>query len=376
VPIDSESDEKRSGLGIAAAPHRVSDARIKYVRETVLLDMCRFILKGKPPSPSFTSEMIHKFLQRKDFRLWLRRSCCLEIFNRMYVGDLHISALYEKLDEFLVRTTRQVVQHFSRAADIRPIIYKGTAIVNEYAPHPLGSSADLDLVIPHPFFRRACELLQAQNWIQGSYRKNLGIVPYDPTSVRKFEVGHYETVPFSKIFEMNLADAELACIRRFPNGTFFNVVEAESRAIKFCFDIDMHWGYLSKLSSEPFRLKESVFPFAATLGDTDHLYLMLLRNYREAIRRTGKLKNLIVSILLLENGCIDCDWIYDRAVKDKMQTAIAANIPLLERISPHLVSIMDPRCQFARHIPDEAELELIRSSLIGLAAGPETSKVE
>jgi hypothetical protein len=93
---------------------------------------------------------------------------------------------------------------------------------------------------------------------------------------------------------------------------------------------------------------------------------MLLRNYYEAVKQTGKLKNLVVSILLLERGRIDSDRIYDQAIRDGRQTAIAANIPLLEKISPHLSRLVDPRGRFAECMPDTAAIEMFQDSLLGL----------
>jgi hypothetical protein len=123
---------------------------------------------------------------------------------------------------------------------------------------------------------------------------------------------------------------------------------------------------LLNLRVDAFQLKDSVFPFAATLDDSDHLYLMLLRNYNEAIKETGKLKNLIVLLLLMERGRVDWQRIHHRAIADNRETAIAANIALLEKISPDLAQIADPKGQMAQYRPDDAGMELFFNSLIGL----------
>jgi hypothetical protein len=354
--------QQRTGTGRV----QMSAAQIRRVRRNVLLDMCRFMLLENSTHPSVDNNLAGKLLQREPFRRWLRQSHCLEIYNRMYIKNPHISSLYKKLNDFLSSTISALVEHIYKTTDIRPIVFKGIEILGKYAPHPIGSTSDIDLVVLQPSFRRACEALAKLGWIQGAYRGELGIIPYDATIIRKTEEGHYETAPFVKIFEMNLSDAELDCIGYFPNGAFFNFVETKGQAIKFLFYVDMHWGFLSHLDPTQFRLENSIFPFAVTVDDSDHLYLMLLRNYYEAVKQTGKLKNLVVSILLLERGRIDSDRIYDQAIRDGRQTAIAANIPLLEKISPHLSRLVDPRGRFAECMPDTAAIEMFQDSLLGL----------
>jgi hypothetical protein len=347
-------------------PEPPGNARTRSTRLMILFEMCRFVLKDHLSAPSLTVHQAETLLLGKNFRRWIANTRCLEIYNKLYIGDVDISSLYQKLDEFLSRTANIVVQHIYATTDIKPIIFKGVQIVREYAQYPIGASADLDLVVSQPFFRRACEALRGQNWVQGSYRANIGIVPVESQVVQNFEEGHYETLPFRRVFELAVSEEELARIKQYPNGTFFNVVELRDRAIEFLFEVDMHWGYLTNLSSEPFKLKESSFRPAVTLDDSDHLYIMLLRNYYEAVKDVGKLKNLIAAILLIENASVDCDRIYDRASKDNRQPAIAANISLLRKIAPHLASIVDPRERFLPYMPSQNDMEAFRDSLIGL----------
>jgi hypothetical protein len=46
--------------------------------------------------------------------------------------------------------------------------------------------------------------------------------------------------------------------------------------------------------------------------------------------------------------------------------AIAANVSLLEKISPDLARIVDPQRQLAQYRPDDVAMELFFNSLIGL----------
>jgi hypothetical protein len=152
-----------------------------------------------------------------------------DVFHRNPIGlrgelvAVDICALYSKLDAFLLSTIREVVGHIFRATGIRPIIFKGSEILREYAP--VGSSADLDLVVLQPHFRRACDALRDQDCVQGRYQKDRGFVPYAPEVIRRVEEGHYETLPFSKAFELALSGAERDRIAGFRDGTFFKVAE-------------------------------------------------------------------------------------------------------------------------------------------------------
>jgi hypothetical protein len=362
----ADARQKLNGRQIGADRAPIGNAQIKHVRQTVLFDMCRFMLEDNSSAASFETSLAKKFLARPPFRRWLEQASCLEIYNRIYIKDARISALFSRLDAFVESTARDVVGHISKSAGVRPIVFKGSEIVPEYAPHPIGSSRDLDLVVLHPHFQRACEALKEQNWVQGTYEGDLGLVPYAPEIISRAEEGHYETPPFRKIFELALSDAERACMAEFTNGTFFRVVEVGPETVKFVFPVDMHWGYLTNLPADVFQLKESIFPFAVTLDDSDHLYLMLLRNYYEAVKAVGKLKNLIVSLLLMERGRVDWARVHYRATADNREMAIAANIALLEKISPHLAQTADPQGQFIRHRPDDAGMALFFNSMIGL----------
>jgi hypothetical protein len=349
---------------IDAEQVQVRNAQIQQVRRTVLFDICRFMLKENHSVPSLEASVAQEFLNRPAFRRWIARAGCLEIYNKLYIHDPHITSLYSKLDEFLVSATSDVVGHIFGTTGIRPIIFKGVEILREYAPHPVGSTGDLDLVVYHPHFRRACDTLRDQGWVQGHYQDDRGLVPYAPEVIRRFEEGHYETVPFAKVFELTISGEERARIAAFVDGTFFWVVEAGQRSIKFAFRIDMHWGYLSNLRSDTLKLKASVFPFAETLDDSDHLYLMLLRNYYEATKQTGKLKNLVVSLLLMERGSVDWRRIRRRAIADGREVALAANVCLLEKVSPDLACVADPEGELARYRPDDAGMEMFFNSLI------------
>jgi hypothetical protein len=99
--------QKPSGPQTGADRGPMTDTQIKQVRQTVLFDMRRFMLKDNASASSFGSGLAQKFLARPPFRRWLERNACLEIYNRLYIKDPHISSgpledTYRQVDQLVM----------------------------------------------------------------------------------------------------------------------------------------------------------------------------------------------------------------------------------------------------------------------------------
>jgi hypothetical protein len=90
----ADARQKLNGRQIGADRAPISNAQIKHVRQTVLFDMCRFMLEDNSSAASFETSLAQKFLARPPFRRWLEQASCLEIYNRIYIKDARISALF------------------------------------------------------------------------------------------------------------------------------------------------------------------------------------------------------------------------------------------------------------------------------------------
>lgn len=343
-------------------PNRL--ARIKRIRELIFQDTCQFFVAGAGPSSRFDQETALRFLEKKPFLFWILESGCFEIYNRLYLHDPVISSLHDRLHAFIASIVASVTEYLHQAVSCKPILFKSTELLFRFGVRPLGRTVDLDVVYPATELSLVYGALSEQGWVRGAYKPGQGIVHFDNAVISNYETGRYETLPFGKIFELVLSHEELECVKRYVNGAFFDVVEFGEASLKFRFDIDVHWNYARALDPTLFRLQNSVHPHAATIDDSDHLYIMLLRNCDDAAKNVGKLRNVVLALLLLKHGRIDPERIYASACRDGRLSALGTNLALLEGISPVLANALDPERRLAPHLPSLDEIMRFRNALL------------
>ncbi|MCH9685295.1 MAG: nucleotidyltransferase family protein [Deltaproteobacteria bacterium] len=287
-------------------------------------------MKSGGPADDELVELAHQctsMLERGDFGVTLCRVLQPEAAARLPTPVPILDRLATRLWQAQRRALVELGQWFDDDG-ITAIVLKGSDHIERYCgSQPLGTHADIDVLVGRQALGMARRRLYSQGYVQAVYDpEGHTWVDYDGLEAMRIEATHYELLPFVRVERQELTTDDVEALRDLPPRTHRMLehrgihISGDTVVLQVC--IDLHHGLFKDDDPGPLFERAVDSPFAKSmlgLGPTDDLWICLHREYLNvASRARTSPKGLFYCAKLAGAPGVDWDQLIERATARDM----------------------------------------------------------
>jgi Uncharacterised nucleotidyltransferase len=299
----------------------------------LVFELLRWCAYRPQPGPAECQQFLEGFEQLQFLR-------SREIDSLLYLASgtpTVAQRVYDAVLQRQIENLQCVVSKLEKAGMPVVIFKSGELLPAAFAPHAVGMSADVDILVPRTAIPEARRILFGMGFQQAEVRTDTGqLVDYDIAILAKVDLTHYEVGAFRSLAELNFSEEEMEFVKQLEGQPVFVLNNKATMVL----EIDLHHGISKEINSEPLfaRNVPSCHGVGRTFSPADHVWFNLTRLYTE-VGQHGKqsFRPIAYTLPIITSGKVDWDVVSRMAVELSLGASLYYYLQLADWLAPNHV---------------------------------------